>query len=344
MINEIAINNRRYIGCKTKLLPNIEKVVDKYRLKEASIFADIFAGTGVVGSYFANKGFKTILNDTLFSNYVVYKAYLGDGDFNESKLLSFIEKLNSISATTLEDNYFSNIYGNKYFHINDAKKIGFIRDFIEDNKNALTLREYYYLITSLIYCADKIANTVGHFESFLNKPPKERGVTLKPLAVNKKIIPADIFKEDANNLVRHITCDVAYVDPPYNARQYVNFYHVLENLARWEKPTLFEGNSMKFKRDELKSDYCRNKAPQLFKDLISNIKAKIIIVSYNNTYKAGSISSVNTISEEELIHILSDKGKVQKISINYNAFNAGKTELTGHMEYLYVCEVDNENS
>ena len=77
---------------------------------------------------------------------------------------------------------------------------------------------------------------------------------------------------------------------------------------------------------------------------VSNIKAKIIIVSYNNTYKAGSISSVNTISEEELIHILSNKGKVQKISINYNAFNAGKTELTGHMEYLYVCEVENENS
>ncbi|MBU4457771.1 MAG: DNA adenine methylase, partial [Candidatus Omnitrophica bacterium] len=39
-------------------------------------------------------------------------------------------------------------------------------------------------------------------------------------------------------------CDVAYIDPPYNARQYINFYHVLENLAKWEKPVEFEGKSI----------------------------------------------------------------------------------------------------
>jgi adenine-specific DNA-methyltransferase len=41
-------------------------------------------------------------------------------------------------------------------------------------------------------------------------------------------------------LVRDIISDITYIDPPYNARQYVNFYHVLENLALWQKPEELE--------------------------------------------------------------------------------------------------------
>lgn len=339
MIKKNEINNRRYIGCKTKLLKNIKSVVDSYNFPKKSIFADIFAGTGVVGNLFANNGYKIILNDTLYSNFVAYNAFLGSGFVDENQMINFILQVNSIDSNSLKDNYFSQIYGDKYFSKNDAKKIGYIRELIENAKTEITEREYFYLITSLMYTVDKIANTVGHFESFLNKKPIDHGVVLKPLVINEEVIPASIFMEDANELVRKISCDIAYIDPPYNARQYINFYHVLENLARWNKPSVFEGNSMKFKRDELKSNYCRKQAPELFADLIENLNAKLIIVSYNNTYKAGSISSVNTISEQQLLMTLSKKGEVKKLEINYNAFNAGKTELSGHMEYLYICEV-----
>ena len=132
---------------------------------------------------------------------------------------------------------------------------------------------------------------------------------------------------------------MVYIDPPYNARQYVNFYHVLENLARWNKPTEFEGNSMKFKRDELKSGYSRAQAPQLFSDLINDLNCKLIVVSYNNTYNARSGASINKISEEQIMDILSVKGEVLKREIDYNYFNAGKTDLKNHKEYLYVCKV-----
>ena len=97
---------------------------------------------------------------------------------------------------------------------------------------------------------------------------------------------------------------------------------------------------MKFKRDELKSSYCRKKAPELMRDLIMNLNCKLIVVSYNNTYKAGSISSVNTISSEQLIDMLSKRGKVTLTEIDYKAFNSGKTELNGHKELLYICEVN----
>jgi len=276
----------------------------------------------------------------LYSNVIVYKALLGESSIRLDMISKEIEYLNALDSSKLEDNYFSTVYGNKYFSINDAKKIGYIRDYIESNKAKYTEKEYCYLVSCLLYSCDKIANTVGHFESFLKKVPSDKGVALKMFDVEKYDYPSKIYNMDANELVRIIKSDIVYIDPPYNARQYVNFYHVLENLARWNKPTEFEGNSMKFKRNELKSDYCRNKAPQLFEDLIENLDCKLIVVSYNNTYKAGSISSVNTISAEQIKNTLSKKGKVTIKEIDYRAFNSGKTELSGHKEYLYVCEVE----
>lgn len=69
----MKINSRRYIGCKTKLLDFIYNSVVQYGYTNDSVFADIFAGTGVVAHRFACEGYKTILNDTLFSNYIVYQ-------------------------------------------------------------------------------------------------------------------------------------------------------------------------------------------------------------------------------------------------------------------------------
>ncbi len=339
----MKINNRRYIGCKTKLLEYINKEVEKYHFKDGSSFVDLFAGTGVVAYYFAQKGYKTIVNDLLYSNYVVYKALLGKEKMSLSKIDKLISKFNSINSKRLQDNYFSKTYGNKYFSINDAKKIGYIRDEIETNKNKLNKREYFYLISCLIYSCDKIANTVGHYESFLKTKPLDKNFILKPIEIDSNITPGIIYNSDANLLSKKINADIVYLDPPYNARQYVNFYHVLENLARWNKPTVFEGNSMKFKRNELKSNYCRKKAPQLFDELIKNLKCKLIIVSYSNTYKAGSISSVNTISPGQILDSLKKKGNVIVKKIKYPAFNSGKTDMSNHKEILYICEVDNES-
>ena len=96
---------------------------------------------------------------------------------------------------------------------------------------------------------------------------------------------------------------------------------------------------MKFKRNHLKSEYSRAKAPEVFADLINNIDGKLIVVSYNNTYDAKSGASNNKISEKQIVDILSKKGKLTKIEIDYKFFNAGKTDLKNHKEFLFVCEV-----
>ncbi|MCH5152829.1 MAG: DNA adenine methylase [Clostridiales bacterium] len=334
----LRINNRRYIGNKTKLLEQLSESIPNTFIPEQTVFADLFAGTGAVASYFAEKGFNVIVNDILYSNFVAYNAWLSDLPFDECKIVKILDLLNSIDYNAIEPNYFSEIYSNKYFSFNDAKKIGYTRDYIESIRNSITEREYFILLSSLLYATDRIANTVGHFEYFLKKVPQDTFFKLENLEI-KNIKHARLFNTDANCLAKQIRADIVYIDPPYNARQYINFYHVLENLARWQKPREFEGNSMKFKRNELKSGYSRAEAPQLFESLIESLDSKLILVSYSNTYSAKSIASNNKISEEQIIGILSRRGTVTKREIDYDYFNAGKTNLEGHKELIFICEV-----
>ena len=97
-------------------------------------------------------------------------------------------------------------------------------------------------------------------------------------------------------------------------------------------------DAMKPKPENM-SDYCRNNAKIVFKDLIENLKCKHIIVSYNNTYQSKSSSSENKITLDEIRDILNGKGKTKEQSKAYNHFNAGKTSFDAHKEFVFYTKV-----
>ena len=194
------------------------------------------------------------------------------------------------------------------------------------------------MISALLYSMDKISNTVGHYESFLNKEPEYKNLKISYMNIKKYNAKSYIYNEDANNLVKKIKVDVMYIDPPYNARQYANFYHLLENVAEWKKPKVYN-KAKKMERKNIMSEYCKANAKAVFEDLIKNIDAKYIIVSYNNTYKAKSTSSVNSITYEDMVKILEKKGKLKIYETDYKFFNSGKTNLDKHKERLFICKV-----
>jgi adenine-specific DNA-methyltransferase len=199
----------------------------------------------------------------------------------------------------------------------------------------LTTREYYILIASLLYSVDKIANTVGHYDAYFKKEHIEDGFFMKPIdPINVR--NAGIFREDANLLARKIETDIVYVDPPYNSRQYSRFYHVLETLTKWDKPKLY-GAALKPDSENM-SDYCRVQAKNKLAQLVNDIKAKYIVLSYNNTYDSKSNSSKNKITLQEIKDILTRKGKTKVFEKDYRHFNAGNTEFKNHKEYLFVTE------
>lgn len=334
------ISNRRYTGSKSKLQDWIKETIMKYNGNGTS-FCDLFAGTGVIAESMIEEYDEIIINDYLKSNETIYYAFFGQQEYNSQKLINYVERYKNIDADKLEDNYVSVNFGGKYFEYNDAKKIGYIRDNIERNRKRLNKKEYSILLASLVYSFDRIANTVGHYDAyFKNKRIKGnfRFEQIKPLNIpNTKTVK--IFREDSNHLVRKISPDIVYIDPPYSSRQYNRFYHVIENIIKWEKPELFGVALKPIAKPEENSEYCKVNAPLVFADLIENLNAKTILVSYNNTYNSKSHSSKNKMTFNDITNVLKKKGHTNVYSMKHKAFNTGKTDFNDHKEYLFITKV-----
>ncbi len=328
------LKSRRFLGNKYKLLGFIKKVIDE-NIGEFDSFFDPFAGTGVVGEFFNNADRQIISNDLLNSNFVPLKTFLGTTIIDWNQLNEKIKYLNSI--VPYEENYVSTTFGSTYFSIENARRIGKIReeiDFISDDETEKGL-----LLTSLIYAMDKVANTVGHYDAY-----RKNLDTITPIKLLIPNVKAQnngrnlIFHEDANKLVSQLNCDVLYIDPPYNSRQYSDAYHLLENIVEWKKPKVF-GVAKKMNRDNLKSQYCLKTAKQAFEELISKCRAKHILLSYNNTGDSKHGRSNAKITDGEILEILSNKGEVSIFETEFKAFTTGKSKNLDNKERIFYCKV-----
>lgn len=327
-----SIGSRRYLGNKTKLLPFILEVV-KAECQGIKSVADIFSGTGSVASAFIEKTLYT--NDILQSNYISNIAWFSPQSFERKKLEKILKDFNAYDR--LEANYMSENFSNTYFGDKVCSKIGFMRESIENLD--INERERAILITSLLYAMDKIATTCGHYDAFRKGAKLANNLTLAmPQLSNKLSASNRCFNKDANELVREIYADLIYIDPPYNSRQYCDAYHLLENVATWQKPQVF-GIARKMNRLHIKSKYCNSNASEAFVDLISNINAKYILFSYNNMASKGNDRSNARISDEIIMDTLNKKGKVLVFSQDYKAFSTGKSHIKDNSERLFLCKV-----
>lgn len=329
-----AINNRRYLGNKYKLLPFISSVVNE-NCDDINIFADLFAGTGAVSSAFCDK--TIITNDILYSNYICNTAWFDSENFESDKLRYLISEYNKLQVE--EDNYMSINFADTFFSKDDCKKIGFIREDIETKFNSKIIngRERALLITSLLYAMDKIANTCGHYDAYRQGVEYEKNLELYyPDAPNNNNLSNRCYNMDINRLAENIYADLVYLDPPYNSRQYCDAYHLLENVAKWERPEV-KGVARKMDRKNLKSNYCTKLATEAFEDLISKLNCRYILLSYNNMSNKGNERSNAKISDEDIFRILEAKGEVKIFSEAYKPFSAGKSNIKENKERLFLC-------
>ena len=332
------INNRRYLGNKYKLLPFITGVVND-ECPDITSIADIFAGTGAVSSAFTDK--VIITNDLMYSNYICNYAWFGAEEYDPQIIIDCVVRYNAL--TDLEDNYMTDNFADTYFSRDDCAKIGYIREDIEVlyKKGDINTRERSILITSLLYAMDKIANTCGHYDAYRKGVEFDKSLELYVPMANRQNNPNNqCFNMDSNELVKNIEADLVYIDPPYNSRQYCDAYHLLENVARWEKPEVF-GVARKMDRSTMKSKYCTQSATEAFEQLIGDIKAKYILLSYNNMAEKGNDRSNAKISDQDIMRILEKKGEVKVFSESYKAFTTGKSDIDDNQERLFLCRCFN---
>ncbi len=336
----------RFIGSKSKLLQDIEKLLNKKLQGNESTFLDLFAGTNTVGNYF-KKQFTIFSNDLLYFSFVNAKATIENNDKIQFKSLKnvgiespldYLQEEAEIYLKSGQIGYYESSYtptGNAmYLSIDNGKRIDFIRDKIDEWRiqKLVTESEFYYLVSVLIEAIPFVSNTTGTYGAFLKHWDKRalKPLVLEPLEVlnNKKSNKA--YNLDANILVKDMIVDIAYIDTPYNNRQYASNYHLLENIARNNKPDL-KGKTKIAPWTDQKSSYAmKGKALEAMTKLINDINATHIILSYNNE---------GIIPEEELLDLLkanSLNGSIEVVKIPYRKYKSKKPSETYELYEMLI--------
>ncbi|TAL58688.1 MAG: modification methylase [Bacteroidetes bacterium] len=334
-----------YIGSKLSLLEFLEESINKIVDKNCSTFCDLFAGTGIVGSYFKNRGFNIIANDIQYYSYVLNRHYVGN--HRELTFLGLIKQIPELNNTRIIDrkifvcDHLSNLKGIKgfiyknyclegtknnkeqrqYFSDENGSKCDAIRNKIEDWKKDLLITddEYYFLLTTLLESIDKYANTASVYGAFLKKLKSTaiKPLLLKPASLILNDQEHRVYNEDVNALIKNISGDILYLDPPYNQRQYSTNYHLLETIAKYDNP-IIHGKTGLREYESQKSLYCsKTKVINTFNDLIMNSKMRYIFLSYNNE---------GLMTSGEIKKIMNQRGRYGCFTKEYSRFKADKSE------------------
>ena len=336
-----------YIGSKYSLIEFLKTSVNKTlelsgetRSPQDMVFADLLAGTGVVGRSFAEDGYKVIANDIQYFSFVTIKHLLEGGNLDATRCEKLIAELNNLDGVEgfIYKNYsFEGTEGQEfrrmYFTAENAAKCDAIRQKIESwhSENTISDAEYYFLLASLVNSADKCANTASVYGAFLKQLKKSANKPLKLEALPYPCAPNEgkAYNEDIAELIKKVSGDILYLDPPYNARQYCTNYHLLETIARYDNPVIHGKTGLR-EYAEQKSDYCiKGKVEKAFAELIKNANFKYIFLSYNNEGLMGS---------DAIEKIMKKYGKYRLFIQDHRRFKAdsareAKADMT--VEYLH---------
>jgi adenine-specific DNA-methyltransferase len=323
-----------YIGSKFQLLDwiitNIQEKTGWTSFEDKTI-GDLFSGTGIVSYYFRKYKAKVISNDSeLYSSIITYaftccrytdtcKTLIEDlqKEIQENKhlnLIGFITKHYSPYDTCER----------KFFTIENAKRIDYIRKRLEDIQKSITIEEYNFILASLLISADAVSNVPAVYGCFLKsfKQKAMKHLILTPIhnyrvsaVEGSKTFHLNVLNKD---FLGSFECNLVYLDPPYNERQYSKNYFPLNMIAKSPELLLTE-EPLKGKTgipsDCFISPFCkkgdisRNAFDLLFREL----KTKWIFLSYN---------SESIVSKNTMIELMKKYGSVSVVERDYKRFKS----------------------
>lgn len=236
----------------------------------------------------------------------------------------------------------------------NAKYIDIMRQKITDEV-PMELQKFF--IAPLLSEVSVHANTAGIFKGFYknsrtgkgqfggngkNALERIKGKIELPLPIFSNFeCPSYIFQEDANTLIldemlyNHLPekeFDLAYIDPPYNQHPYGSNYFMLNLIANYQRPDCEKISRVSgIPKDWNRSSFNRKRdAAESFTNLVSSLRAKYLMVSFN---------SEGYISKNEMINILEKVGTVTVLDISYNAFKGSRNLKNRDIyvsEYLFI--------
>lgn len=361
----LAVRRLNFIGSKQKLLPFIaEKIFEviSFSSNRPYSIVDLYAGTGTISKYFKHLNFSVWANDFLYSNFIKLAYYMSvnkreDLFKSENPLFlsinEVVDYLNNMpySKGFIYENYTYGGTQNKefvrqYFIEENALKCDTIKKQIYTwyNENKILEEEFFFLMTCLLEAVDKVANTASVYASFLKsyKLSAKKVFELKPVEIISGELNCRAYNyydtEFFLNVLPKASFDILYMDPPYNSRQYFDYYHILETIANEKDPEIKGKTGIPINKKlspwSSKKE-CANHFTEVVMPAVAlNNRFNYIFMSYNN----------EGILPLELIEKTFKKyGKYTLFSQEYNRYKADNNrnyKSNKTTEYLHCLELE----
>ena len=356
-----------YIGNKRSLLDFIGKgiqIVQKRLKKDKLDIFDVFTGSGIVARYCKRFSRTLVVNDLEKYATLTGECYLSNRSGLDLHALKgwHEELLSGASGKALKEGIIAKLYSPKddgdiqkdervFYTRRNAMYIDTVRKLID--RVPEQYRKYY--LAPLIAEASVHANTSGVFKGFhknketgIGRFGGSRGDALSRIK-GEIALPFPVFSNfececrvyngDSNAIAKEVSeVDLAYLDPPYNQHPYGSNYFMLNVILENKLPrniSRVSGIPSGWNRSAYNQ---RRFAHSALSDLVENVKAKYVLVSFN---------SEGFISLDEMRDMLLRFGKVETLETSHNVFRGCRnlTSLserglrgTRVSEYLYLLE------
>ena len=349
----------RYIGNKENILDKIYSILTENGVEGDSFF-DFFSGTTSVARYYKKLGYRVFSSDFLYLSFCLQKAYIENNreplfgrllptllsvrcaSFFASPLEQVVAYLNTISPVEgfIYKNYTPEGTAaldrpRMYFSSENGKVIDAIRIQIEKWKieDLITDSEYYILLACLIETVSFYANVAGVYAAFQKKwdPRAVKPLTLRPIEIIDNDRDNKVYNANSLDLVPDIDVDILYVDPPYNGRQYLPNYHLLETIAKYDAPSIHGVTGMR-DYESKKASFCNAKtALQGIDYFASSANYKYLVLSYNSEGIMGKADIMSTLSKYGTV-------KLEEFEyLRFKSNNNGLAKTQKHVfEQLYI--------
>ena len=352
-IVEEKIYRLNYIGSKFQLLEWITTNIKEktgWNTFDNKTIGDLFAGTGIVSYHFRKNMAKVISNDAEFYSSIISHAFTRSiYTENCKKIIDELQKDIKESKHLTTSGFITTHYSpqgsneRKFFTIENAKAIDYIRNKIETIKNTISNDEYNFILASLLLSADAVSNVPAVYGCFLKnfKTKAVKTLTMVPIHNNKTspVGGSVTYNSDVLNIefLKSFETDLVYLDPPYNERQYSKNYFPLNIIAKTPEELLNElplKGKTGIPTDCFISPFCKklNIVEKAFDLLFRELKTTWIFLSYN---------SESIVSKDKMLEIMKKYGTASVIERDYKRFKSFEyNKDVSIKEYLFCLNKD----